>query len=290
MVFSIIHNYVTAFASYGLNGSEYYKVAYDDAHEDRNKSPVSVTIQQPHHNGGIITCISRQVSYQKDITLLGDLIFLNATVLSEKDYIMSLFIHQLGYAVRAIKGTSLWTISTRGVRKSKLEYEYHINKVEILRKRHDSKIQCDEGLLDETKIARETVMKKVGCIPAYWQTFAGDITQELPKCKQSQYRTIYNSYLIGWYNSKSFETPYTQSCSTMTLSAALRDKLPIIDRRVAMEKAFKSSKENARIQKYKSDLKFIFKYGQDEYKEIINKRAYTIETLLGQVGGFVGKS
>ena len=288
VVLSIIHNYVTGFASYGLNGSETYLVGYDDAHED--KIPLLVTIQRPHNIGGIITCISRQVSYQRDVKRLGDVIFFNATVLSEKDYIMSLYIHQPGYAVRAIKDTSLWKISTRGLRKSNLEYEYHINKVEILRRRHDSKVRCDEGLLDETKISRETVMKKVGCIPAYWQTFAGDITPEMPKCKQSQYRTIYNNYLIAWYNIKLYETQYIQPCSTMSMSVILRDKLSVFDRRALMTKGLNSSKENATIQKYKSNLKLVFKYGQDEYKEIINKRAYTVETLLGQVGGFVGKS
>ena len=32
-----------------------------------------------------------------------------------------------------------------------------------------------------------------------------------------------------------------------------------------------------------------FKYDQDYYTEIVNARAYSFETLLGQVGGFVGK-
>ena len=34
---------------------------------------------------------------------------------------------------------------------------------------------------------------------------------------------------------------------------------------------------------------FYFKYDQDYYTEIVNARAYSFETLLGQVGGFVGK-
>ena len=35
-------------------------------------------------------------------------------------------------------------------------------------------------------------------------------------------------------------------------------------------------------------IKLIFDYHDDSYKEIINKRGYTLEDLLGQVGGFLG--
>ena len=35
-------------------------------------------------------------------------------------------------------------------------------------------------------------------------------------------------------------------------------------------------------------LKFTFQYHQKKYREIKNSKAYSSETLLGQVGGFVG--
>ena len=63
------------------------------------------------------------------------------------------------------------------------------------------------------------------------------------------------------------------------------NKMPILDRATILKK-----QKDSTLEKYKSDLKLVFKYEQDEYKEITNKRAYTVETLLGQVGGFVGKS
>ena len=77
----------------------------------------------------------------------------------------------------------------------------------------------------------------------------------------------------------------------MTMSTIQRvNKMPILDRAVILKKQKDSTSKNAWTEKYKSDLKLVFKYEQDEYKEITNKRAYTVETLLGQVGGFVGKS
>ena len=40
---------------------------------------------------------------------------------------------------------------------------------------------------------------------------------------------------------------------------------------------------------YADVLQLNFVYLENTYKEISNQRAYTFETLLGQVGGFVGK-
>ena len=37
-------------------------------------------------------------------------------------------------------------------------------------------------------------------------------------------------------------------------------------------------------------LKLIFSHNVNSYKEVANTKAYTIEMLLGQVGGFVGRS
>ena len=39
----------------------------------------------------------------------------------------------------------------------------------------------------------------------------------------------------------------------------------------------------------KSNFTVLFKYDQEYYKEILNKRAFTSGDLLAQVGGYVGK-
>ena len=38
-----------------------------------------------------------------------------------------------------------------------------------------------------------------------------------------------------------------------------------------------------------SSFEVIFRYDQEDYKEILNKRAFTSGDLLAQVGGYVGK-
>ena len=149
----------------------------------------------------------------------------------------------------------------------KTDYEYSINNVEVLRRRRDGKTPCDENLSDETQMALNTVMRNVGCIPAYWQTFANKLLHLLPKCKQSQYRTINENYTSTFF--KTVELMYTQPCSSMTLSTTYN--LGIGDFKV------------------KSNFSLSFVYDQEYYKEILNKRAFTSGDLLAQVGGYVGK-
>ena len=40
---------------------------------------------------------------------------------------------------------------------------------------------------------------------------------------------------------------------------------------------------------YQGEIRLYFLYLDDSYKEVVNLKAYTAETLLGQVGGYVGK-
>ena len=61
---------------------------------------------------------------------------------------------------------------------------------------------------------------------------------------------------------------YTQPCSIMTLSA---------------------THSAGYTEKVESSFEFVFRYDEKYYKAIINNRAYTSGTLLGQVGGYVGK-
>ena len=176
--------------------------------------------------------------------------------------------------MQAFRATPLLQIRTNNVTKMRTVYEYSINKVEVLRKRHDSKERCDENLLDETQMIFNTVMRNVKCIPAYLQIFADKSLHILPKCKQSQYRTINENYTSNNLNNfknnlRRVRAMYTQPCSSMTLSTTYKIRI--------------------RESEDKSILSIIFRYEPDYYKEILNKRAFTSEDLLAQVGGYVGR-
>ena len=193
VVSNMINSYVTRFESLGFNGSEFYMSTYDDTNKNRNKAPLSISFQYPF-SCGMFLCVSKKVAYQKNIIQTIDTLIFNATSLYQKKLHIMAFIHQAGRTIRAVKKTPLTEISTSDVSTIKLEYEYRIDKIEGLRKRHDSNARCDPNLFDETQMHLNIIMREVGCIPAYWQIFAGDLQLKLPKCKQNQYRTIYNKY------------------------------------------------------------------------------------------------
>ena len=271
VISNIIHNYVTGLRSVEFNGSDGYQSEYYFAKDYHDKSQfisnlnksVSITLQLPHW-GGFIICLSKKVSYQENMDQVYDKIYFNASALSKKNFYMNVHVHQVGQVMIA-RGTHLLEIKTNNLSKMKREYEYNINKVEVLRKRHDSKARCDENLSDETGMFLNTGMREVGCIPAYWQIFADKPLHRLPKCNQSQYRTIYQNYINGLSTVRAM---YTQPCSSMTLSTT-----------------YSPGSGNFEV---KSSFKVCFVYDQEYYKEILNKRAYTSGDLLAQVGGYVG--
>ena len=269
---NMMDKYVSRFDSAFSNESDFYRISYNTENKNRNEIPLSITIQQPiihHGQPSFLRCISKNVTYQKNNIQTADGMWFNAKLLSQKGYELRLYIHQIGQAMQALMTTPRLEITdTSDVLEIKQEYEYSIDNVEVLRKRHDSKIRCDESLLDETKLIRNMIMRKVGCIPAYWQIFAGNLPQKLPKCKKDQYQQIFKKYLSKWEFSNPLGSMYTQPCQTMTLSAIHREK---------------------NIEMAKSVFEVVFRYDQKYYKAIINKRAYTSGSLLGQVGGYVGK-
>ena len=214
-----------------------------------------------------MTCLSKKVSYQKNMAQVADIIVFNATALSKKNFDMFVHVHQVGQVVQAFRATPLLEFPTNDVSKIRIKHEYSISKVEVLRKRRDSKPPCDETLSDETQMVLNTLMTKVKCIPAYWQIFADKLLHKFPKCKQNQYRTLYKNTMSSSF--KNVQAMYTQPCSSMALSTTYNS----------------GSGDN----EVTSSFRVVLRYDQEYYKEILNKRAFTSGDLLAQVGGYVGK-
>ena len=108
-------------------------------------------------------------------------------------------------------------------------------------------------------------MADAKCVPTFWEPLFNNTTwtTNFPKCKNSkQYRKIYLRFLSRL---SKIGKDYVQPCTKMKVSVANRDR-----------------------NSQPGQLKLYFLYNQDVYKEIVNTRAFTVETLLGQIGGFVG--
>ena len=77
-------------------------------------------------------------------------------------------------------------------RKSKysktLFHDFHVQNIEILRKRSDAVKVCNKDIDDNDKKYRESLMSLVGCIPSNWKRFVDEKVDNLSECHtQSQF-------------------------------------------------------------------------------------------------------
>ena len=211
-------------------------------------------------------CYSVKDDFQQNYTLERTSVKLNATTLKEKELSLRIYIHQNGESLRDKR--DFISISEKNVLQRYLN-DFKLKGVEVLTKRANGKIPCNETSVNEDEVAREIIMKSVRCIPAFWMQFVSNsiIDKMLPPCNQDQYFKI--SQLEGLSLNFLPHAGYLESCTRMTTP---------VEYAANMGKTRNSSVVNLR-----------FVYSSQWYKEIINNKAYTSGTLCGQVGGFVGK-
>ena len=211
-------------------------------------------------------CFEKNVSYQKNLRQYWDGFYLNSTLLYQRKLSISLYVHEKGKLMRSVINTPLG-LSPKDYENG-LTRNYDINSIEVLRQRKDSNMECNENLVDEDGYILKRIMSEAGCIPTFWEKFVDDIklTLPLPKCKTlNQYRHFSYQFLTLLNKMDTIESLYTQPCTQMTISVTIRD-----------------------VEPEQGHLTLYVLYNQDVYKEIVNSKAYTTETLLGQIGGFVG--
>ena len=154
----------------------------------------------------------------------------------------------------------------------KFNVNFGISSVEVLRGREDNNTHCNKSLTNEDAFRLNYIIEKSKCVPVYWRKVASflKIGQSLPTCTGKQYRDVHTLYTRSIMNKK--HGFYRPPCETMKISA------------------IKWENEATYVSDNVGDIvSFAVIYFQDAYKEIVNHRGYTLETLMGQVGGFVGK-
>ena len=211
-------------------------------------------------------CFEKNVSYQRNVRQYWDGIGLNSTLLYQRNLSILFYVHEKGKLIRSVINTPL-AVSPKDYENG-LTRNYDINSIEVLRQRKDSNIPCNESLIDEDGYILKKIMSEQKCIPTFWEKFVDVIklSVPLPKCNSTkQYRDFGFQFYALLNKMDTIESPYTQPCTQMTISVTIRD-----------------------IDPDPGHLQLFVLYNQDVYKEIVNSKAYTTETLLGQIGGFVG--
>ena len=228
-------------------------------------------------------CVSKDISYRRDTKQYFDYLALNSSKLYETGINIYLFIHQKGRLYRQWNAIS-YIINPDEKLKNGAYRVFDIGQVDILRKRENSKMTCDKELEDEDEYILKHIILNAGCIPTHWENFAGNVglNQTTRICES---RTDYNSTNYQYWNTlQILDSPHStkkQPCTEMVTLVTAKDETDNI--KDCPFYFFLYSRHNT-----SGVLYLQFNYLQDVYREIINTKAYTGESLLGQVGGFVG--
>ena len=213
-------------------------------------------------------CYTKNVSFPRHFSYKRDYIWLNATFLSDTFSFLQVFFHKRNQLLRTIDEPK--QIIQNKWFKGGTNYVFSILDVEVLRRREDSNMPCNKSLTDEDSHAMGIIMDKYHCIPSYWRKLPATEKkgQTLPTCSKQQYAKIKVEYrnLID-----RFGTPrelYRPPCETMRIVEGVQMR---------------------GVTNHSDTFKMFFEYQQHSYKEMVNKRGFTAQDLLSQVGGFVGK-
>ena len=229
-------------------------------------SPLIPAYQDPS-----IVCISKNSSYEKGVKQILDQISLNSTMLHSVSARLKIYVHQKGRLIRNHLDLHVFQPEPNHY-KAGIEKIIDIGQVDILRERDKSKAPCDHDIKDEDGYIINQSIANIGCIPTFWETFTNSVAlhQTTRRCKSTNdYQNAQHQINDDFKTIGEKDSIYKKPCTAMLTSITTKD-----------------GQKKSRVIPGKLLVKFY--YTQNLYREIVTSQAYTGETLLGQVGGFVG--
>ena len=215
-----------------------------------------------------IIWFSKDKAYRKHSRYDYELIHLNTTLLSDRQLVVDVFVHQKGQLIRNIMKTPISPITPKDYKGGTIRW-FGIHDVTVLRRREDGREPCDGNLKDEDTYILRLIMKETGCIPTFWEDLVENdsLNEVTEKCtRHEQYLKLWKFYTKIALNFNALDSLYMQPCT--------QSKMSIISRE------YEQSQPNI--------IQLKIAYLENTYTEITTTRAYTLETLLAQAGGFVG--
>ena len=255
-------------------------ISLNDGYLKKAATKLSTTLGDTQHEFGMVSsfshvkevCYTKNVSYQKDVTQISEDITLNKKLLRTKQIFISVIIHQKGKLIRHLSKENT-RIMFNDLKRSCHILVFDIGLIEVVVRREKGKIPCNKHLVDEDAYILNSVLKNVGCMPTFWERFNNtmDSNGTLLSCKNQQdFRRFADEYQKIVKSVDSINSFYVQPCTQMMI--------PMAKREIVRPCYFTPETQILRLN-----------YNHDLYREILNTKEYTIETLLGQVGGFVGR-
>ena len=244
--------------------------AWDPSMQDISTHPFFKSYQDPY-----FTCMTKKVHYVKNQILnFAALVFKASSLAKSNIENLLVYMHHDGQLTRQFGKQILQLTASnfnKAINGSSNYYTIHINQVEVLRKRSDGVVPCNDTLENDDMVWRENVMKKVGCIPEYWEKLHSNFhlmdDHQLPlnKCTTTEQFQHISSYYLPPKHTDNGTSLYIGPCNQMGITASVTQS---------------DLKEE--------NLVLGFSYVVEEYRETINRRAFSFKSLWSAVGGFIG--
>ena len=149
-----------------------------------------------------------------------------------------------------------------------------LSQVTLLKKRFDARDRCNKTLEKEDDELLMSIIKTVGCIPAYWRDIIANRLQNHALCtKELEYQMI-QKYVTDTDLARSL---FIQPCEDMLVVTN------IVKERGRLRK--KNVLEKHKMTSY-LDMEII--QGSEMYQEIENVKDFGVESCWSGIGGFVG--
>lgn len=218
-------------------------------------------------------CFSRNDKDPLTSTRLHDLITLKSSVFQAYEYkntVIQIFVHYPGQLMQSFdkpKYTAsfeYFNSSLFGPNNSPGVLEFKISQSKTLRRRHDSKIPCNQAIANYDEYLQQQIIIELGCIPVYWR------------------------YLFTeGYNFQICMDPEKLSMAYHIISD-VKKVLRLNDRPCDEMLLLASDSINYKPATRVKDMSIAFYYTEKMYEEIQYTKAMGFESWLSNVGGFVG--
>ena len=232
--------------------------------EKQNENEAEHEEELPYYESYIdpdTICISLKSTDKIGIFRRRDWVSFNWATLEEAKVLVQAYVHYPNRLTREI-GKPNFELDVDYLEEYTSKTTLQLNRMILMRKRPDAEEPCDKNLENDDHQFRTHVMKKVGCIPMYWENFVS-LNHSLTPCKSlEEMKMIYEAI----QNKKNIFSEYDQPCNYMEVSLGTSQQTSSYEGVIVLE----------------------LEYMKQLYLEIENIQDFGFESFWSSVGGFVG--
>ena len=239
----------------------------DSKHTNSNNSYEEEIENWPFYNSYTdpdTVCFTRKSEMEHGVIRQKDWLSFDYNYLAESKTWFRIYFHHPKQLVRTLHRPNFEVFPDEDLSYYNRKITFKLNQVTVLRKRPDANVRCDANLKDDDNLFIMEVIRRVGCIPIYWESIV----------------------------------PIDNTSTLCTTEAALANVSQAIKNKKDIMKWYEPPCDHMRVFldkfhyatfKYAVDYVLMeLVYMDEAYQEFVNSKDFTFETFWSSVGGFVG--